>query len=95
MKILYSIFTEDMNHCYFTGKSPVERHHVFGGSNRKNSERFGFVVPLSPELHPNGVHAGRDAKQIDIRMKTWCQDYFEHMHGAREDFIKIFGKSYL
>ena len=53
MKILWSVFTDDMDHCYFTGSAPVERHHIFGGNpNRKYSEKYGFVIPLRPDLHP-------------------------------------------
>ena len=29
MKRLWSVFTNDMDHCYFTGIAPVERHHIF------------------------------------------------------------------
>ena len=33
-KKLWSVFTDDMDHCYFTGTYPVERHHIFGSSDR-------------------------------------------------------------
>lgn len=94
-KRLTSVFTDDMDHCIFTGYAPVERHHIFGGSNRTNSEKYGFVVPLRPDLHPNGTQAGKDAKQIDTKLKTMAQEYFENHYGTREDFQRIFGKSYL
>lgn len=94
-KRLWSVFTEDMDHCYFTGTAPVERHHIFGGVNRKNSEKYGFIVPLRPDLHPNGVHAGQSAKLIDLKLKTMAQEYFEREYGTRDDFRRIFGKSYL
>lgn len=94
-KRLWSVFTEDMNHCYFTGTAPVERHHIFGGVNRKNSEKYGFIVPLRPDLHPNGVYAGQSAKLIDVKLKTMAQEYFEREYGTRDDFRRIFGKSYL
>lgn len=94
-KRLWSVFTEDMDHCYFTGTAPVERHHIFGGVNRKNSEKYGFVVPLRPDLHPNGVYAGQSAKLIDLKLKTMAQEYFEREYGTRDDFRRIFGKSYL
>jgi len=94
-KRLTSVFTEDMDHCYFTGAAPVERHHIFGGSNRKRSEKYGFVVPLRPDLHPNGVFAGPDAKEIDTKLKTMAQEYYEEHYGTREDFRREFGKSYL
>lgn len=28
-KRLWSVFTDDMDHCYFTGSPYVERHHIF------------------------------------------------------------------
>ena len=95
MKKLHSVFTEDMDHCMFTGYAPVERHHIFGGANKKNSERRGFIAPLRPDLHPNGVFAGKDAKAVDLRLKTMAQEYYESHYGSREDFIKEFGKSVL
>lgn len=95
MKMLTSVFTDDMEHCYFTGASPVERHHIFGGANRKRSEKYGFVIPLRPDLHPNGVHAGKNAKEIDTKLKCMAQEYYENHYGTREQFRKEFGKSYL
>lgn len=94
-KELSSVFTDDMDSCIFTGAQPVERHHIFGGVYRKKSERYGFVVPLRPDLHPNGVHAGPQAKEIDTQLKQMAQEYFEQHHGTREDFRREFGKSYL
>lgn len=94
-KRLRSVLTDDMDHCMFTGAIPVERHHVFGGCNRKRSEQYGFIAPLRPDLHPNGVFAGRYAKFIDRELKQRCQRYFEEHHGTREEFRSLFGKSYL
>lgn len=94
-KKLWSIFTDDMDSCMITGTSPVERHHVFGGANRSRSEKYGFIAPLRPDLHPNGVRAGEAAKSLDMVLKTRCQRYYEEFHGTREDFIKEFGKSWL
>lgn len=95
MKRLFSVFTDDMDHCFFTGYAPVERHHIFGGSNRTKSERYGFVVPLRPDLHPNGAFAGKDAKAIDTKLKKMAQAYYESHYGTREQFRQEFGKSYL
>lgn len=94
-KRLTSVFTTDMDHCFYTGNTPVERHHIFGASNRDRSEKYGFVVPLSPELHPNGAMAGADAKLIDTVLKLKAQKYYEEHYGSRDDFIKEFGRSYL
>lgn len=96
-KRLKSIFTDDMDTCIFTGSIVVERHHVFGGSNRKKSEKYGFVVPLRPDLHPNGVYFRRSEEtlKIDGYLKSKCQEWYEENIGTRTDFIKEFGKSYL
>ena len=93
--MLWSVFTDDMDHCYFTGSAQVERHHIWGGSNRKNSEKYGFMVPLRPDLHPNGVMAGNNAEEIDLKLKQMSQKYFEEHCGTRDEFRKIFGKSVL
>lgn len=94
-KKLWSVLTDDMEHCIYTGSNIVERHHVFGGSNRTKSEKYGFVAPLRPDFHPNGVHAGQCAKLVDIELKQKCQTYYEEHCGNREQFIKEFGKSWL
>ena len=95
-KILTSVFTDDMDSCIFTGSPYIERHHIFGGSSRKASEKYGFVVPLRYDLHPNGARADRRyAKQIDTHLKEMAQTYFEEHYGSREEFRVIFGKSYL
>ena len=94
-KKLWSVFTDDMDHCYFSKSPVVERHHIFGGYNRKRSEEYGYVVPLHPRLHPNGVYAGRQGPAIDKKLKEMAQEHYEKHHGTREDFIKEFGRNYL
>ena len=96
-KKLTSIFTDDLDICIFTGFTIVERHHIFGGSNRKRSEKYGFIAPLRPDLHPNGVHFVRTDEnlKIDGYLKRECQKWYEKHVGTREDFIREFGKSIL
>ena len=95
-KRLTSVFTEDMDTCIFTGSTQVERHHIFGASNRMLSELYGYVVPVRYDLHPNGARADqRYAKQIDTHLKQMAQNHFEENHGTRTDFIRLFGRSYL
>ena len=103
MKKLWSIFTDNMNRCIFTGyEDPVgtpypriERHHVFGGYNRSRSEEYGYIAPLLAELHPNGAKAPKEWQEIDEHLKKACQQHYEENHGTREDFIREFGRSYL
>ena len=81
----------------FTGNSPVKRHHVFGGAYRSKSEKYGFIAPLRPDLHPNGVHFinSDHNKKIDRYLKATCQRYYENYYGARDQFIEEFGRNYL
>ena len=95
-KKLTSVLTDDMDTCIFTQCNQVERHHVFGGYNRNRSEEYGFVVPLRPDLHPNGVHGTDYAREVvDPYLKETCQKYYEEHYGTREEFIAEFGRSYL
>lgn len=41
---------QDEKECYITGlKEGLHKHHIYPGANRKNSEKYGFWVWLSPE----------------------------------------------
>ena len=77
---------------------PLDKHHVFGGANRKNSEREGLVVYLHHfachESGPNAVHMNRE---IDLRLKRAAEKaWLKANEGATiEDFRLIFGKNYL
>lgn len=96
-KRLWSVFTEDMEHCYFTGTPYCHRHHIFYGTRRKISERYGYVIPIAIYLHemaPNSVHESPN-KELDLKLKRMAQKHFEEHHGSREDFREIFGKSYM
>lgn len=99
MKKLWSVFTEDMDHCYFTGSPYVERHHIFESrkGNRKKSEARGFIIPLRPDLHPNGASFQRTQENagMDRYLKQMAQRYYESHYGSRDEFIKEFGRSYL
>lgn len=92
MKRLWSIFTDDMDHCMYTGMYGVERHHVFSHTpvERKLCEKYGFIAPLHPKLHPNGVHAGTQAKEIDTDLRFRCREYYIAHYGTEEDFRREF-----
>ena len=51
----------------YTGQYGVERHHIFSHTSNERDlcEDYGFIAPLRPDLHPNGVHRGKDAGKID------------------------------
>lgn len=97
MKRLQSAFTEDMEHCYITGTPQCHRHHIFYGTRRKLSEKYGFVIPIAYYLHEFGkdsIHENPN-KGLDLELKQMAQTYFENHIGTRERFREEFGKSWL
>lgn len=84
-----------MRQCRVCGSSMwIEKHHVFGGSNRKASESYGMVADLCHWCHnepPNGVHFNREN---DLRLKREYQALFEEKHGHKR-FMDVFGRNYL
>lgn len=83
--------------CLVCGSWNIEDHHIFFGvSKRKLSEKYGLKVWLCPTHHRGhqGVH-GRDGHKLDKEIKQLGQKSFEYHYGTREEFIKIFGRSYL
>lgn len=74
----------------------IERHHVFGGANRKKSEKYGLVVDLCHNCHnepPYGVHHNKDLMLV---LKQFGQRKVMLKQGwSKEDFIREFGKNYL
>lgn len=76
----------------FTGRCGVERHHIFSHTHKERMlcEKYGFIAPLIPELHPNGVHAGKDAKKIDKKLRRMCYEYYLEHYGTEEDFRREF-----
>ena len=97
MKRLKSVFTDDMEHCYFTGLPEPHIHHIFYESRRKISERYGFVIPLVPYLYVNAKGSVHESPNhgIDLQLKQKAQRYFEENIGDRDEFREIFGKSWL
>ena len=88
-----SILNDDKT-CYVCGSPYVERHHIYAGARRKQSEKFGCVVFLCRAHHTGGqgVHFN---KALDLKLKQECQRAWEEHYGDREKFRRVFGKSYL
>lgn len=87
---------QDKKECFISGHtSNLESHHIFGGANRKNSEKYGLKVWLTHKWHneyPDGAHYNKNTMQY---LHEVGQRAFEEKYGTREDFIKIFGRNYL
>lgn len=77
-----------MDSCIYTGRYGVERHHVFSHTHNERMlcEKYGFIAPLFPKLHPNGVHAGKEAREIDKDLKKRCYEYYLEHYGTEEQF---------
>lgn len=80
--------------CLICGSPQTETHHVFfGTSNRKISDREGFIAFLCPEHH-RGEYSPHHDRDIDLWLKKRCQTVYEETH-TRQEFIALIGKSYL
>lgn len=95
----YSIITNDLEHCIICGRQGINKHEIFYGiANRKLSIKYGLVIPLCQEIHHNqydskGIHF--DKKLCNEWHKIGQEKAMEHYNWTIEDFIKIFGKSYI
>lgn len=95
VKKLKSIMYDDLEHCCICGRPYPQIHHCyFGTANRKISDKYGFIIPLCQEHHTgdSGVHQYRE---LDLTFKRMGQEIFEDEIGSRDEFRRLFGKSYL
>ena len=87
----FSVFTNNMDKCFFCDNPRMDKHEIYRGKNRTNSMKFGFVLPMCRFHH--------DIYQDDILFnKYWhevAQKYYEENIGTREEFIKIFKRNYI
>ena len=92
---------EEYRHCWLCGRNgngdPLDRHHIFGGPNRKLSEKYGLVVDLCHiQCHIFGVDAVHNNPDTMQELHEYGQRKAMHDNGwSKEDFIRIFGKNYL
>lgn len=84
--------------CWLCGKwGLLEEHHIFGGSNRKKSEKYGLKVGLCGETcHRNGRYAAHQCADTALLLHQYGQrKYMEEHHASVDEFRKEFGKNYL
>lgn len=92
-KKLKSILTDDLDHCFLCGAPDAQIHHIFNGSDKRKSEKYGLLMPLCMNHHTGdeGVHT------IPGRMtetKIFGQKMFE-LYYPELDFLQIFKKNYI
>ena len=83
-----SIMTDDLEHCYFCGKTPVQFHHIFGGHNRMHATEDDLFVPLCWECHVK-VH-NEPSQRLNYKLKQAGQWAYKG-----DDFRERYGKNYL
>lgn len=97
-----SILQKDRDRCFTCGKVVhLDEHHCLSGtSNRDNSEDYGLKIYLCRDCH-SSLH---DKGKIYITpficitendIKKFAQQKWEETYGTREEFIKIYGKSWI
>lgn len=84
---------QDDKVCFVSGSTvQLDRHHVYAGlANRKISEKYGCWCWLRHDIHME-LHDRN--KELDKMLRRVCQEKFEETH-TRDEFMRIFGKSYL
>lgn len=90
----YSIFTEDLNTCFYANKEcfgSITKHELFSGRNRQRSMRFGYVIGLC-EFHHSTLQENKEFNQY---WHNRCREYWLEHYGSIDEFIKVFGKSYI
>lgn len=89
----FSVFYKHLDKCCVcSSKYQITKHEIFEGSARRiNSMKYGFVLPISLDCHKKY----QDNLIFTTKWKIKAQKYFENEYGSREEFIKLFGRSYL
>ena len=90
-----------MKECWLCGRNgngdPLDRHHIFGGPNRKKSEKYGLVVFLCHhECHIFGKYAAHRNAETMQRIHEYGQrKAMKENEWTTEEFIRVFGKNYI
>lgn len=90
----------DPKTCYLCGRNgngdPLEKHHIFGGANRKYSEQDGLFVWLcGSRCHRDGPLSTHRCRSTAAMLHKIGQRAWEAEKGNREEFMKRYGKNYL
>lgn len=78
--------------CFVTGDTYfLDKHHCFHGPRRNAAEKYGCWIWLRHDIHME-LHDRN--KELDRTIERLCQARFEDIY-SHEEFMAIFGKSYL
>ena len=83
---------QNEKYCFITGRSDqLDLHHIYAGSRRKASDRFGCWCWLTHDVH---MELHDKNKALDLMLRRACQEKFEEIY-SHQEFMEVFGKSYL
>ena len=92
----FSIITKDLKHCYICTKKGMKNilkddfHELLEGKNRQVSMQYGLVIPICRRCHDLVTND----KTLQDKLHKVAQKEFKK-HYKTENFIQIFGQSYL
>lgn len=92
---------DDYRTCFLCGRNgngdALERHHIFGGANRKLSQKYGLVVYLcGSRCHRNGKESVHKCRATAEKLHKYGQEKaMEEQNWNVEQFRAVFGKNYL
>ena len=87
--------------CALCGRNgvgdPLEAHHIFGGANRKKSEKYGLTVWLcGNRCHREGAEAVHRNARSQEKLHIMGQlKAMKEQGWTEEEFRAVFGKNYL
>ena len=96
-----SILQDNNDACFLCGMNrnfePLDKHHCFGGADRKKSEEYGLFVYLHHyKCHIFGSDSVHKNNDIRFRLCAYAQrKAMEHYGWSEDEFREIFGRSYL
>lgn len=86
----FSLFTDDLSHCFLCHKEKEHLHEVIFGKNRQNSMKYGLVLPLCEKCH-RLMHSD---SRLQLEYKKRGQALFNKAY-PQLDFKSIFFENYL
>lgn len=87
--------------CWLCGRNgaadPLDEHHIFGGANRKKSERLGLKVDLCHDrCHIFGELAAHNNAETMEKLHKYGQIMAMRKFGwSVDEFTMVIGKNYL
>ena len=89
-----SIIQNDHSECFICGNTRnLEEHHIFQGSNRKNSEHFGLKVKICYLCH-RGNEGAHNNMYLKRELHLIGQTAFVEKYGYTK-FLDVFGMNYI